>query len=247
MKVAARIETDMDIDEMDAEVLARTSFVDSIMDTNDKLLTDIYVITNTITGKQYVGQANSHRLNHTKYRPFGYMRRLKDHTSEAICNRKAKQCTILNNSIRKHGKDAFNVDLLKRCLPNNANTLEQEYIVKLNTMSPTGYNVSVGGGKGTVCLEHRIITMFKTMVQFQESKLAKYRHVTSINMDNIDQYIFEYKSYGNIYYAVIIDRVKSIFVGNLLPVEDLRQRAVDFIKTLHERITLQHDQIAGTP
>ena len=37
----------------------------------DKVVGEIYKITNTINGTHYIGQTRSHRLNHNKYRPFG--------------------------------------------------------------------------------------------------------------------------------------------------------------------------------
>ena len=45
----------------------------------DKVVGEIYKMTNTTNGKHYIGQTRSHRLNHDKYRPFGYLGRFKDH------------------------------------------------------------------------------------------------------------------------------------------------------------------------
>lgn len=39
----------------------------------------IYLMTNIITKKYYIGQTRSHRLNKSKYRPFGYKKRFDDH------------------------------------------------------------------------------------------------------------------------------------------------------------------------
>jgi hypothetical protein len=39
----------------------------------DKVVGEIYKITNIKTNKSYIGQTRSHRLNHNKYRPFGYL------------------------------------------------------------------------------------------------------------------------------------------------------------------------------
>ena len=41
----------------------------------DKVRGEVYRITNAVTGKSYIGQTRSHRLNRGKYRPFGYMGR----------------------------------------------------------------------------------------------------------------------------------------------------------------------------
>jgi hypothetical protein len=215
----------------------RLPFIDKIMETNDMLLTDIYVITNTITNKKYVGQANSHRLNHAKYRPFGYTRRLKDHISEAVCNTKKKQCKLLNNSIRKHGPDNFKVELIQRCLPESANDLEERLISEYKTLAPNGYNLSDGGRKGVKLHDHRVNSMKATMLQFADKKLAKYAGIKlDIDIDNIDQYIheYEYDGYGGVYYQVKIKGIKSIFVGKLMTKDELKQQALDFVKKLHD-------------
>ena len=52
-----------------------------------KVIGEIYKITNTTNGKLYIGQTRSHRLNHNKYRPFGYLGRFKDHIHEAYSNK----------------------------------------------------------------------------------------------------------------------------------------------------------------
>ena len=54
----------------------------------DKVTGEIYKITNISNGKIYIGQTRSHRLNHKKYRPFGYLGRFKDHISETNSNKK---------------------------------------------------------------------------------------------------------------------------------------------------------------
>jgi predicted nucleic acid-binding Zn finger protein len=105
----------------------------------------IYLMTNTLTNKVYVGQTVSHRKNRGKYRPFGYIGRFKDHISEALCNTKKKQCTYLNNSIRKDGKDAFHVKLLHTCLVEELDEYEKYYIKEYNSLYPNGYNLTTGG------------------------------------------------------------------------------------------------------
>ena len=118
---------------------------DHILDDVSKIRGQIYLITNTVTKKQYVGQTLTHRKNHERYRPFGFEGRFKDHISEAICNTKKKQCRYLNNSIRHYGKEAFTVELLETCLRNELDQKEQEYIDQYVTFYPKGYNLTRGG------------------------------------------------------------------------------------------------------
>ena len=116
-----------------------------ILETNEKIYGLIYQMTNTETNMMYVGQTLSHRKNKDKYRPFGIQGRFKDHVSEAINNTKRKQCSYLNNAIRKHGQDVFIVELLETCPVSTLNEREQHYIQDKQTMFPKGYNLTKGG------------------------------------------------------------------------------------------------------
>lgn len=116
-----------------------------LLTTNEKVFGLIYRITNTANGMCYVGQTVSHRKNRDKYRPFGIEGRFKDHVSEAINNTKKKQCSFLNNAIRKHGKDAFIVEMLEICTLDCLNDREQYHIGACNTLFPHGYNLTKGG------------------------------------------------------------------------------------------------------
>lgn len=116
-----------------------------LLDSKETVLGLIYEIVNTTSGTKYVGQTVTHRLNRGKYRPFGIEGRLKDHISEATNNTKRKQCSYLNNAIRKNGPTAFTVTLLKTCTLDELDTFEQHYIKELNTLYPNGYNLTKGG------------------------------------------------------------------------------------------------------
>ena len=109
----------------------------------------IYYIENNFTKKAYVGQTLTHRKNKGKYKLFGFHGRFKDHISEAICNTKKKQCRYLNNAIRQDGKDAFSVKLLHECSKDELDIKEKEYIEKMNTLYPNGYNLTKGGKGAT--------------------------------------------------------------------------------------------------
>ena len=111
-----------------------------------KVLGEIYKITNNITNKSYIGQTRSHRINHKKYRPFGYMGRFKDHIHEANSNKK-NQSKYLNSALLKYGPNNFTCELLKTCSVTELNTYEQMYIIQYNTKFPNGYNLT-NGGKG---------------------------------------------------------------------------------------------------
>ena len=110
----------------------------------DKVVGEIYKITNTATNKCYIGQTRSHRLNRKKYRPFGYLGRFKDHIHEAFSNKK-NVSRYLNSSIRKYGSDIFKCELLLTCKVDKMDLFETNYISEFNTKFPHGYNLTDGG------------------------------------------------------------------------------------------------------
>ena len=127
------------------EMASLDGYVDVILDTNEHVVGEIYLIRNNETGKDYIGQSLSHRLNRSRYRPFGHLGRFKDHISEALNNKKTKQCTYLNASIRHYGREAFSVELLERCKPTEMDEVERRLILERKTLAPRGYNLTAGG------------------------------------------------------------------------------------------------------
>ena len=126
-----------------------------------KVVGEIYKITNTTNGLVYIGQTRSHRLNHDKYRPFGYIGRFNDHIHEANSNKK-HQCRYLNSSIRKHGKDSFTCEKIHTCMVNELNEREQQFIIEYNSKYPSGYNLT-SGGKGFTDVDGKFIWKINTI------------------------------------------------------------------------------------
>lgn len=84
----------------------------------------IYLITNKITGKMYVGQTTR-----------GLNRRWKDH-----CNVNSR-CGHVSRAIREYGENLFYVDQIDSGENlDELNYKEEYWIVKLNTLFPNGYN-----------------------------------------------------------------------------------------------------------
>ena len=113
-------------------------------DQSDQVIGEIYKITNTITHKCYVGQTRSHRLNHSKYRPFGHKGRFTDHVHEAHSNKK-NQSWYLNAAILKYGAENFQCELLTTCQVADLNEYEAKFILENNSKFPNGYNLTDGG------------------------------------------------------------------------------------------------------
>ena len=89
----------------------------------------VYITTNLINGKQYVGSHFTDNLND------GYTGSGKAITS----------------AIKKYGKENFKREILEECNTiEEARKLEEPYIIKFNTCSPNGYNILKTGGLGIV-------------------------------------------------------------------------------------------------
>jgi hypothetical protein len=114
------------------------------VDEKDNVVGEIYKITNTTNGTSYIGQTRSHRLNHNKYRPFGYLGRFNDHVHEAFSSKK-NNSRYLNSAIRKYGKESFTCEKLHTCKVNELDAIEIQYIIEYNTKYPNGYNLTNGG------------------------------------------------------------------------------------------------------
>lgn len=83
----------------------------------------IYLTTNLINGKQYVG---SHR--------------------GAIDDLYLGSGKILKSAIKKYGIQNFKREILEECLESQNLILEEKYIKKYKTLQPNGYNISNTGG-----------------------------------------------------------------------------------------------------
>lgn len=93
----------------------------------------IYCITNTITGKKYIGQS------------INIKRRFKQH-KRAVETKKKGECFIMHRSMAKHGVDKFTFEVLLYATDREyMNLMEEKCIEKLNTLHPNGYNLNTGG------------------------------------------------------------------------------------------------------
>lgn len=92
----------------------------------------VYLITNKINGKMYVGQTT-----------YSLEKRWKEH-----CFAKLSRKHVIHKAIEKYGKDNFEIKELAKAYFNEAlDDLETYYIKKYNTIQPNGYNLESGGNK----------------------------------------------------------------------------------------------------
>lgn len=95
-------------------------------------MSEVYVITNTINNKQYVGKTNRDATS-----------RLKEHFRESTLGRSKNR--PLYRAISKYGIDNFTLEVIGRGLtPQEASDLEVAKIKELQTFE-TGYNATIGG------------------------------------------------------------------------------------------------------
>ncbi len=109
---------------------------------NKNLDAEVYIITNLINNKKYIG------ITKKKYgnEDFGYIKRFNQHLVNAFTKSKYNDCPRLYNSIRKHGRNNFKIELLESCSITDRAKIEIKYIKEYNTNDyKFGYNISLGG------------------------------------------------------------------------------------------------------
>ncbi len=93
----------------------------------------IYIITNLVTGKQYVGQTTCELKE-----------RWKNHC------KKTSNCVYLKRAIEKYGYDNFSIQLICICFDDDMDEYEKQYILKFNSVVPNGYNLKIGGNTNSM-------------------------------------------------------------------------------------------------
>ena len=105
----------------------------------------IYIITNTVNNKQYVGLDSN--LPHRAY---------------CHLNQHSKDCRLIHRAIKKHGRDNFTVEIIR--YPNVPHQIlcwfERSHIAERYTKAPNGYNLT-DGGDGTFGMQHSAETRAK--------------------------------------------------------------------------------------
>ena len=111
---------------------------------------DIYLITNTINGKQYVGKA-THIIGIVRKERGGTRHRWNEHVREATKmendpdNKSSGYSRILNAAIIKYGSYNFVYETILVCPDNKSSDFETLMIESYNTFCPNGYNMTEGG------------------------------------------------------------------------------------------------------
>ena len=96
---------------------------------NNVIMAQVYIITNKLNNKQYVGATNT-----------SLEERWKSHLYDN---------NVISQAIKKYGKENFSMEAIYQCdTMDEAYALEPKFIIEHNTKYPNGYNIS-SGGKGS--------------------------------------------------------------------------------------------------
>lgn len=130
-----------------------------VPDLKDKM--GIYVITNIITGKQYVGQSTN------------IQKRWYDHRSKAMHpKRKDEYNSVFYRAIREYGLENFYIDILEECPKEMLNEKEVFWIEKLNTFYD-GYNNDFGGELPCYTKEHHMTDHGKAKLNIGDVRMCR--------------------------------------------------------------------------
>lgn len=136
-------------------ILCQVTYVSTILLGGGLMHSNIYVITNNVNGKKYVGQTTD-----VDKRWYAHQYCSKNRTDHNI---------YLYNAINKYGIEEFTFKIIESNVSlSEVNEREEYWIKNLNTHSPNGYNLTIGG-EGTKGYKMSDETKEKI------SKAAKYR------------------------------------------------------------------------
>lgn len=129
----------------------------------------VYMLTNTVTGKSYVGQTiqrpSARRQQHAGGKQFGKTRSSKP--------------TLIQRSIRKRGWGAFRWEILEKNIAHKPVDIlderERYWIKEKQTLRPNGYNMDEGGQKGKLYTPEMRKAKSKAMMPWARSEKSRAR------------------------------------------------------------------------
>lgn len=194
----------------------------------------IYLITNTITGMQYVGQTvdtlDARFMQH-KYSAKQYKRYLEHPDKYAYKG----TCTYLYRAMNSYGDDNFRIDLIVECESDELDELEVYFISEYNTLAPSGYNLTTGGGHFQHCEETKKL-MSKRVREVMLSHIDNFR--TSDKTKGLPPYI-AYKLTGS-YEAYYVNnhphcKRKYFSSSKYGSIEAAKEACREFVNELNQR------------
>lgn len=212
----------------------------------------IYIISNNINKKQYIGQAISISSNGRKR---GSYKRWIEHVKNA--NSKIFECRLLENAINKYGADNFIVEDLIICNIEQLNMYENIFINSYNTLYPNGYNLMTGGGNGRKHSSETIKKMSVTrtgMIKSDETKKKiSTAHKSIIKDEKWKENIGKSSKYRNMKYENKIILMNALKIINLpeLPmyiyftIEDSKLKKIEIITVRHPNPNIPYKKFSS--
>ena len=154
------ITTPVNIDTLTAKTGGDIFNLSDLTNLSNSIKCCIYLIENINTCKKYIGQTK-----------VSLRTRIKRHIRESV---NYKYNSILYLSFIKYGIKNFNVSVLELCEESELNDKEKYWIKQLETMSPKGYNLTSGGGQGTIYTEELINIMSNSAKNKDKSVFEKH-------------------------------------------------------------------------
>ena len=93
----------------------------------------IYKITNLVNNKIYIGQS------------INIIERWKQHEYKAFNESEKAYNSAIHAAFRKYGLENFKLEVLEECSVDELDEKERYWIRKLDSLTPNGYNILVGG------------------------------------------------------------------------------------------------------
>lgn len=147
----------------------------------------IYLITNLVNGKEYVGYTSN-----------TIEQRFKEHWRQ----RNNGNCILLYAAMRKYEKEDFSIQQLEEMSEENWADREKYWIRVKNTLRPNGYNIAEGGNKPPRCLgdsnfktkipDEKILELYKELLTYEKpiTQLAEEYGVSSSQVEKINKGLF---------------------------------------------------------
>ena len=119
----------------------------------------VYLITNTINGKRYVGQSQQIDIK----------RRWNKHKNIS----KTGLGKVLRDAYEEYGIDNFKFQIICICFNEDCDKYEEEYIIKFNTIVPNGYNIKCRGKSIIVSEETRLLISKRTKETMTDERIKR--------------------------------------------------------------------------
>ena len=204
------------------------------METNrlSTMSNELYILTNNITGKKYIGQACSFLSSGIKY---GSHKRWISHKSRARNGKTG--CPALYNAIIKYNEDNFSLEILLKCDSGMIDYYEKLFIDIYDTISPNGYNLESGGKLNTNMNDSSkdLLSQAHRFRRVNDDDLMRIRNLMSkFGIDNLPRgFVFSHDTkIGVEGFSVSCKGYKASFLAKNRSLEEKFKLALDYYNIL---------------